>query len=365
MPAMKRVVDTSITPDDPAFSEDLIAWQKQHGRHQLPWQQTRDAYRIWLSEIMLQQTQVTTVIPYYHRFLQQFPDVRALAAAPVDQVMSLWAGLGYYTRARNLHRCAQAIVQQHGGVFPADVKSLSALPGIGLSTAAAIAAFAYGTRAAILDGNVKRVLCRVFGVEGFPGQLAVERQLWQLAASLLPEGDIEAYTQGLMDLGATVCTRTRPRCEACPMRARCVAHETSRTSELPMRRPKKATPEKRSVMLWVTYEDELLLEQRPPLGIWGGLQSLPELERLGGNPELADRLAEAGAALADIGEIAELSVLPEFLHAFTHFRLRVTPLKITLARRYWVAAQDSYHWRAINTLESAALPAPVRKLLEG
>ncbi len=211
---MKRVVDTSITPDDPAFSQDLIAWQKQHGRHQLPWQQTRDAYRIWLSEIMLQQTQVTTVIPYYHRFLQQFPTVRALAAAPVDQVMSMWAGLGYYTRARNLHRCAQAIVQQHGGVFPADVKSLAALPGIGLSTAAAITAFAYGTRAAILDGNVKRVLCRVFGIEGFPGQLAVERQLWQLAASLLPEGDIEAYTQGLMDLGATVCTRGRPKCEA-------------------------------------------------------------------------------------------------------------------------------------------------------
>ena len=360
---MKRVVEHSMTEHDPDFSKALIAWQKQHGRHQLPWQQTRDAYRIWLSEIMLQQTQVTTVIPYYHRFLQHFPHVQSLAAAPVDQVMSLWAGLGYYTRARNLHRCAQAIVQQHAGVFPADVESLAALPGIGLSTAAAIAAFAYGTRAAILDGNVKRVLCRVFGVEGFPGQLAVERQLWQLAAGLLPKRDIEAYTQGLMDLGATVCTRTRPRCEACPMQTRCVAYETRRTSELPMRRPKKVTPEKRSVMLWVTFEDELLLEQRPPLGIWGGLQSLPELERLGGNPEAADWLAEARAVLADIGEIAECSVLPEFLHAFTHFRLRVTPLKISLARRYWMAAQDSYHWRAIDTLERAALPTPVRKLL--
>ncbi|MFM7632206.1 MAG: A/G-specific adenine glycosylase, partial [Betaproteobacteria bacterium] len=187
---MKRVVDQSITSHDATFSASLIHWQKQHGRHQLPWQQTRDAYRIWLSEIMLQQTQVSTVIPYYHRFLQQFPTVKTLAAAPVDQVMSLWAGLGYYTRARNLHRCAQAVVQQHAGVFPADVVMLAALPGIGLSTAAAIAAFAYGTRAAILDGNVKRVLCRVFGVEGFPGSQAVERELWQLAAGLLPERDI-------------------------------------------------------------------------------------------------------------------------------------------------------------------------------
>lgn len=365
LPAMKRVVDRSITHQDPTFSERLIAWQKQHGRHQLPWQQTRDAYRIWLSEIMLQQTQVTTVIPYYHRFLQHFPDVASLAAAPVENVMALWAGLGYYTRARNLHRCAQVLVQQHGGVFPADVESLAALPGIGLSTAAAIVAFAYGTRAAILDGNVKRVLCRVFGVEGFPGQLAVERQLWQLAAGLLPERDIEAYTQGLMDLGATVCTRTRPRCENCPMLSRCVAHETNRISELPMRRPKKATPEKRSVMLWVTYEDELLLEQRPPSGIWGGLQSLPEIERLGGNPEAADWVTEAQAALADIGEIAELSVLPEFRHAFTHFRLRVTPIKIKLARRFCVAAQATYHWRDVNTLADAALPTPVRKLLEG
>jgi len=362
---MKRVVDQSITSHDATFSASLIHWQKQHGRHQLPWQQTRDAYRIWLSEIMLQQTQVSTVIPYYHRFLQQYPTVKTLAAAPVGQVMSLWAGLGYYTRARNLHRCAQVIARQHRGIFPDDVKSLAALPGIGPSTAAAITAFAYGTRAAILDGNVKRVLCRVFGVEGFPGSQAVERQLWQLAAGLLPERDIEAYTQGLMDLGATVCTRTKPRCDACPMQARCIAHATLRTAELPMRRTKKITPEKRSVMLWVTYEGELLLEQRPPIGIWGGLQSLPELERLGGNPEAADWFAEARTVLADMGEIAQLSVLPDFVHAFTHFRLRVTPLRITLARRHWLAAQDSYHWRAITALESAALPAPVRKLLQG
>ena len=325
---MKRVIQSVAVEHDPAFSAALIVWQKQHGRHQLPWQQTRDAYRIWLSEIMLQQTQVSTVIPYYHRFLQHFPQVGALAAAPVEQVMSLWAG-------------------------------------IGPSTAAAIAAFAYGQRAAILDGNVKRVLCRVFGIAGFPGQLAVERQLWQLASALLPAHDIEAYTQGLMDLGATVCTRTRPRCAECPWQARCVAKQTERIAELPTPRPKKATPEKHSVMLWIIYADQLLLEQRPPSGIWGGLQSLPELTRLGGNNEATDLHAEVQLALADIGEIAELRVLPEFRHAFTHFRLRVTPLQIRLRRRYALAAQDALFWQATTALDTAALPAPVRKLLTG
>ena len=362
---MKRIIDAPVVAHDADFSVRLIAWQKQHGRHQLPWQQTRDAYRIWLSEIMLQQTQVATVIPYYHRFLQQFPDIGALAAAPVEQVMALWAGLGYYTRARNLHRCAQAVVQQHAGVFPVDVETLAELPGIGLSTAAAISAFAYGTRAAILDGNVKRVLCRVFGIDGFPGQQVIERQLWQRAAALLPEHDIEAYTQGLMDLGATVCTRTRPRCALCPFQSRCLAHQNNRISELPARRPKKITPEKQCVMLWITHNDELLLEQRPPSGIWGGLQSLPELARLGGNQDAEDVDAEVRYALADFGEIIELRTLPTFRHAFTHFRLHVTPVKVTLARRYDMAAQAGYQWRLISSLDSAALPAPVRKLLEG
>ena len=208
---MKRLV-SQRSAQDTTFANAVITWQKQHGRHQLPWQQTRDAYRIWLSEIMLQQTQVATVIPYYARFLERFPDVDALAAAPVEDVMAHWSGLGYYTRARNLHRCAQQIVAQHSGRFPQDPEILATLPGIGKSTAAAIAAFAYGARAAIMDGNVKRVFCRVFGVEGFPGQATVEKDLWQRAEALLPEQDIEAYTQGLMDLCATLCTRTRPAC---------------------------------------------------------------------------------------------------------------------------------------------------------
>ncbi len=356
---MKRIIDTAQPPADPAFAESLVAWQQRHGRHALPWQQTRDAYRIWLSEIMLQQTQVATVIPYYQRFLQRFPDVRALASAPVDEVMALWAGLGYYTRARNLHRCAQAVVERHEGRFPSDVEALADLPGIGRSTAAAISAFAYGTRAAILDGNVKRVFCRVFGIEGFPGQASVERELWLRASALLPERDIEAYTQGLMDLGATLCTRSRPRCGDCPMQVRCVTHATGRTADLPARKPKAAVPEKSTVMLVVIHDGEILLEQRPPSGIWGGLLSLPELERLGAGIDPS----AAAAALADFGEVMASEPLSPFMHAFTHYRLQVMPLKIVLSRRHLSAAQPGYRWLPIDMLAEAALPAPVKKLL--
>ncbi len=359
---MKRLADSPAAPADPAFSDLLVAWQKQHGRHRLPWQQTRDAYRIWLSEIMLQQTQVATVIPYYQRFLLRFPDVAALAAAPVDEVMALWAGLGYYTRARNLHRCAQAVVAQHGGRFPSDVDQLAALPGIGQSTAAAIAAFAYGARAAILDGNVKRVFCRVFGIDGFPGQAQVERMLWQRAAALLPARDIESYTQGLMDLGATVCTRSRPRCGDCPMQSRCVAHASGRTAELPVRRPRKAVPEKSTVMLVVMHADELLLEQRPPTGIWGGLLSLPELDRLGAAAD-GETETEVRRALAGIGQVAMIEPLPPFVHAFTHYRLQVTPLRVLLSSREAMAGQSPYGWHPAKNLAQAALPAPVKKLL--
>ncbi len=363
---MKRLSERAAVTADASFAELLVAWQKRHGRHRLPWQQTRDAYRIWLSEIMLQQTQVATVIPYYQRFLQRFPDVAALAAAPVEDVMVLWAGLGYYTRARNLHRCAQEVVAVHGGRFPDNVDALAALPGIGQSTAAAIAAFAYGARAAILDGNVKRVFCRVFGIEGFPGQASVERELWQRADSLLPAREIEAYTQGLMDLGATVCTRSRPRCGDCPMQSRCVAHAGGRTAELPVRRPRKAVPEKSTVMLAVWHDDELLLEQRPPHGIWGGLLSLPELARFGGADEVPGEGGLEGAvrqALSVFGQVAAIEPLPPFDHAFTHYKLRVTPLRVQLASRETQAGQSAYGWYAGQALARAALPAPVRKLL--
>ncbi len=359
---MKRIVKKSPAQDT-RFADALIDWQKQHGRHQLPWQGTRDAYRIWLSEIMLQQTQVATVIPYYARFLDSFPDVAALAAASTETVMAHWSGLGYYTRARNLHRCAQQVVSNHAGRFPSDPETLASLPGIGKSTAAAIAAFAYGARAAILDGNVKRVFCRVFGVEGFPGQAAVEKHLWQRAEAMLPEREIEAYTQGLMDLGATLCTRTRPACDRCPMQSRCIAHASGRTSELPARKPKKAIPEKSTVMLVVVHEGEILMEQRPPEGIWGGLLSLPELNRLSSENSDVDLDEQLTLALSSFGDIDEVMMLSSFVHGFTHYRLSVMPVHVTLRQRHVMAAQSDYQWRALAQISEAALPSPVRKLL--
>jgi A/G-specific adenine glycosylase len=358
----RMLVEQDEDQADSAFSETVIRWQKQHGRHALPWQNTRDAYRIWLSEIMLQQTQVAAVIPYYQRFLQRFPDIHALASAPSEDVMSHWSGLGYYTRARNLHRCAQRVVEQYGGVFPSDPELLADLPGIGRSTAAAISAFAYGTRAAILDGNVKRVFARVFGVEGYPGDKQVEDKLWQRAVALLPQDDIESYTQGLMDLGATLCSRSKPACSACPLSARCVAFATDRVAELPVRKPKKAVPEKHTTMLVITDGDEVLLEQRPGSGIWGGLLSLPEIDL----PAVADHANRRSALMGAIsvwGEFGDYEPLQPFTHVFTHFKLHVTPYRLRLARRTPIAAQSAHVWYRAERLVDAPLPAPVKKLL--
>ncbi len=344
----------------PDFSARLIAWQRQHGRHDLPWQNTRDPYRIWLSEIMLQQTQVSTVIPYYAKFLARFPDVAALAAAPSDDVMALWAGLGYYTRARNLHRCAQVVVERHGGVFPASVEQLAELPGIGRSTAAAIASFAFGARATILDGNVKRVLARVFGVEGFPGEKKVENAMWTLAESLLPANasneEVSAYTQGLMDLGATLCVRGKPDCARCPFAPDCVANVTGRQRELPTARPKKAVPTRRTWMLVLRDGNAVMLERRPPSGIWGGLWSLPEA---------ADEASLAERARS-FGSDGEVSALASFSHVFTHFKLDIEPRLAELDRGVGaLAALDDADtaWVALSDLDSFGVPAPVRKLL--
>ncbi|WP_118181007.1 A/G-specific adenine glycosylase [Paraburkholderia phosphatilytica] len=345
----------------PEFSVRLIAWQRQHGRHDLPWQKTRDPYRIWLSEIMLQQTQVSTATPYYLRFLARFPDVAALAAAPLDDVMALWAGLGYYTRARNLHRCAQVVVEQHGGAFPSTVDGLAELPGIGRSTAAAIASFAFGARATILDGNVKRVLARVFGVEGFPGDKKIENAMWTLAESLVPadgsDDDVSAYTQGLMDLGATLCTRGRPDCAHCPFADDCVANLTGRQRELPAARPKKAVPTRRTWMLVLRDGERVMLEKRPPSGIWGGLWSLPEA---GGEAALAERARNLGAR-------DEPSPLAPFSHTFTHFRLDIEPRLVEVDRA--VAPREigdvETAWVEPKELDAYGVPAPVRKLLDG
>jgi A/G-specific adenine glycosylase len=346
---------------DPTFSQAVIDWQRTHGRHTLPWQNTRDAYRVWLSEIMLQQTQVAAVLGYYARFLERFPTVQDLAAGPIEDVMAHWSGLGYYTRARNLHACAVRVVRDYGGEFPADPALLAELPGIGRSTAAAITAFSNGTRAAILDGNVKRVFARVFGVEGYPGEKRIEDGLWRRAEALLPQDGMESYTQGLMDLGATLCTRSKPDCPRCPLQARCVAYATGRTGELPVRKPKKTTPEKRADMLVVVHDGQVLLEQRPGSGIWGGLLSLPEVDGHVGVGEERDAAQALAAALFTFGTIDEVQALLPLVHVFTHYKLHIYPHKVTLAAR--AAAPAGHVWVSMAEVGEAALPAPVKKLL--
>lgn len=328
------------------FAPALIRWQKKHGRHDLPWQQSTDPYRVWLSEIMLQQTQVRTVIPYYARFLEKFPTVEALAAAPLDNVLALWAGLGYYARARNLHACALRVVNEFGGCFPADAETLATLPGIGRSTAAAIAVFGFGQRAAILDGNVKRVFCRVFGIEGVPTTGPVDKALWTLADTLLPREDLATYTQGLMDLGATCCTRSKARCDTCPMTSLCTAFNTDRVNELPHRKPKSTLPVRTSHVWLILEGDHVWLERRQACGIWGGLLSLPD----------ADSVKLPTNALALPGT--------EVRHKFTHFELRAE------VSRYEVRSAPiaTHRHRALDAYplreaEELALPTPWRKLL--
>lgn len=348
------------TPPLPAtsFSRRLLDWHACHGRHDLPWQNTRDPYRIWLSEIMLQQTQVDTVIRYYQRFLERFADLPTLAAASLDEVLGLWSGLGYYARARNLHRAAQTVMSEHRGVFPQGAETIASLPGIGRSTAAAIAAFAFGQRGAILDGNVKRVLCRHQGIEGYPGEKVVENRLWALAESLLPEdaGTIGAYIQAQMDLGATLCTRTRPACERCPVGADCVARATARTDVLPTARPRKSIPRREARLAVILGEHGFLLERRPPSGIWGGLLSLPELPE--GNPD-----DDAGWLARRYGvRVLDHEALEPLEHVFTHFRLGIQPVLFKTQATEHVA-EAPLTWVSANTLEEAGLPTPVRKIL--
>ncbi len=338
----------------PTFAQRLIAWQKSHGRHDLPWQNTGDAYRIWLSEIMLQQTQVSTVTAYYLRFVDRFPTLADLAAAPQNEVLELWAGLGYYARARNLHACAQAVVSRHGGQFPRDPALIAELPGIGRSTAAAIAAFAYGVRAAILDGNVKRVLCRAFAISGFPGTSAVDKQLWALAESLLPASDIESYTQGLMDLGSSLCRRGKPDCAPCPLRSQCLAYRDGLQGELPTPKPRKTIPERLSRVLLISDGRHVLLERRPQSGIWGGLLALPELA------DSEDALT--GAARLGFTPLAS-QPLPAIVHVFTHFRLTIEPTQVSVAKDMTLRNSAPYEWLDWSQVGLAALPTPLKRLL--
>ena len=329
------------------FAEKLKAWQKRHGRRGLPWQGTRDPYRVWLSEVMLQQTQVSAVIPYYERFLRRFPTVEDLAAASEDDVLQLWSGLGYYARGRNLHAAAKTVVSM--GFFPKKAEDIEALPGVGQSTAAALAE---SECAAILDGNVKRVLARYFGIEGWPGEKAVETALWERANRLLPKSDIETYTQALMDLGATVCTRTAPRCEACPVRTGCTARKANQTAEIPAPRPRRALPQKAVTWLLLLDHGQILLEKRPAPGIWGGLWSFPEAP----SKDLEGHCLRSFAC-----DVQSTKTLDTLEHGFTHFRLRIHPLLCQVTRKPTVQSPASL-WIDVGDVSEAAVPSPVRTL---
>jgi A/G-specific adenine glycosylase len=337
-----------------SFAARLLAWQAVHGRHDLPWQADRDPYRVWLSEVMLQQTQVATVIPYFTRFCARFPDVMALAAAPLVEVLSLWAGLGYYARARNLHACAKLVVERFGGRFPLDAPTLAQLPGIGRSTAAAIAAFCASAREPILDGNVKRVLARHFAVAGDPSTAAVERVLCERARSLLPTArHMPAFTQGLMDLGATVCTRHAPRCGACPVARTCIARATGRAEHYPAARTRGPLPARRAWALLAVHGDRVLLQRRAPAGVWGGLYALPQFES-------AAALRRAAAAL---DAAPTLRALPPRRHVFTHFALTLIPRRLDVRVSPPALREDDLLWLPLTGIESAPLPAPVLAIL--
>ncbi len=338
------------------FAERLLHWYRQHGRFDLPWQQDKSLYRSWVSEIMLQQTQVSTVIPYFERFVQRFPDCNRLAQASLDDVLLFWAGLGYYGRARNLHKAALLIAENHQGKFPQHYEAVLALPGIGPSTAGAILAQVLGLRHAILDGNVKRVLARYQAVDGWPGQADVEKQLWQWAETYTPEESIADYTQAIMDLGATICTRSSAKCELCPLMEDCKACLQGRVSELPAKKPKKALPVRKKRLLIIRNEKGCyLMEKRPPAGIWGGLWSLPELSM----DQQVDEAVRQNWRLI----VSDYNDLPVFRHTFSHFHLDITPCEVRVESVLQAVAEDeSYQW--CTDITKLALAAPVSTILQ-
>ncbi|PUA28329.1 MAG: A/G-specific adenine glycosylase [Cellvibrio sp. 79] len=339
-----------------SFSARVLKWFDKHGRKHLPWQQDINAYHVWLSEIMLQQTQVTTVIPYFERFIARFPTVKSLAAAPIDEVLHLWTGLGYYARARNLHKCAQMVVKNYGGEFPATVDELAELPGIGRSTAGAIASIAYQKRAAILDGNVKRVLARYHAVEGWPGQSDVVNRLWEIAEEYTPKGRANHYTQAMMDMGATLCTRSKPKCEICPLCEGCIAYAQGNPQDYPGKKSKKALPEKAVQLLMLRNPaGDLLLQQRPAQGIWGGLWSFPEL---------AIDVDASDYATDFFGKVIEYEVWDSYRHTFSHYHLDITPVLIQLAKTPQAIGEAASHWYNPHQPDALGLAAPVKKLLE-
>jgi len=340
---------------DRDFGQRLLAWFDRHGRKDLPWQRDITPYRVWVSEIMLQQTQVATVIPYFERFMARFPDVADLAAAGEDEVLHHWTGLGYYARARNLHKAAKIVRDRLGGQFPDTVEDLCELPGIGRSTAGAIVSIACGKRAPILDGNVKRVLARYFGVDGWPGETAVANELWGLAEALTPHDRVADYSQAIMDLGATQCVRSSPNCAACPFERECVAYNTGRIDELPGKKPRKAMPVRTTCMLLIENPDgEFLLEKRPETGVWGGLWSFPECAP-----------AEIDSALAHYPRETRQLRLDTMRHTFTHFHLDITPVHIKLHEDIAMIAEPGRQcWFSPAAPHAIGLTRPVTKLIE-
>ena len=338
------------------FSDALLHWFDDYGRKNLPWQDPITPYRVWLSEIMLQQTQVDTVIPYFNRFVQQFPGIDPLATASQDEVLHLWTGLGYYARARNLHKCAQKIVEEHSGNFPEDVEHLQELPGIGRSTAAAIASIAFEKPTAILDGNVKRVLARFHAVEGWPGKSSVEKVLWQHAESHMPTLRCRDYTQAIMDLGATLCSRSKPACSICPLAKHCQALNTNSTADYPGKKPKKSIPEK-SVTMTIIFnnQDAIYLEQRPATGIWGGLWSFPEF--------IDDTDARTWANNT-FGKSAEIKHWDTFTHVFSHYKLVISPLIVKVdAHNHKISEKHNSLWYKLGVPAKIGMAAPVKRML--
>ena len=338
------------------FATKLLNWYDIHGRHNLPWQVRCEPYRIWISEVMLQQTQVATVIPYFSRFMERFPNIAALAEADIDQVLHFWSGLGYYARARNLHKTAGIIMSDHGGMFPGTIEDVMNLPGIGRSTAAAILAQSFDQRHAILDGNVKRVLCRHQMIDGWPGKRETEQQLWALSDSLTPDERVGDYTQAIMDLGATVCTRGKPDCRKCPVNSDCQSFLNDAVNEYPVPKPSKRLPARQTRMLLIRdVQGHICLKQRPPTGIWGGLWSLPECDG-----------DAAHWATENLGiTIATQDAQPAFRHTFSHFHLDISVIPATLTRPHSsrIMETESIVWYNPAGNQELGLAAPVKKIL--
>jgi A/G-specific adenine glycosylase len=347
-------IEIIVTP----FASQILQWYHNYGRKTLPWQQDKTAYRVWLSEIMLQQTQVATVIPYFQRFIARFPTVVELANAEQDEVLHLWTGLGYYARARNLHKAAQIVLNQYGGQFPTDITQLNALPGIGRSTAAAILSSVYGLPHAILDGNVKRTLARSFAINGWPGEKKVENALWLIAEQHTPTEDVDHYNQAMMDMGAMICTRSKPKCTLCPIENLCVANQKGSQLNYPGKKAKKEKPVRHTHFVMLHFNNQIWLEQRPQTGIWGGLYCFPEHDTLNIEAILDSRAVNESS-------IKKIITLNTFRHTFSHYHLEITPILVNLSQQPHVIMEANRSlWYNLSHPEQVGLAAPVKQLLE-